>query len=600
MSITISSLLEDYRRGKRTPSSVVEALLARGEDEVYATAWIHRVGADALIWRARELEEQLRGDAKTLDRLPLYGVPYAVKDNIDVAGLPTTAACPAFSYVAERSAAAVEKLEVAGAILVGKTNLDQFATGLVGTRSPYGSVPNSFRPEYISGGSSSGSAVAVARGMVSFSLGTDTAGSGRVPAGLNNIVGLKPTRGLISARGVVPACQSLDCVSIFALTVPDALAVLNVTAGFDAEDPYSRPQTLWPATCGEKFRFAVPDSLEFYGDAQARSAFERALGTLEALGGRASKIDFSPFLEAASYLYEGAWVGERMAAIRPFYEEHAERIHPVVRQIIGAAAKYSATDLFQTITRIHELRRKAGRVWDAADVLVVPTAPTAYTIEAVLAEPYQTNRRLGLYTNYVNLLDLAGCAVPAALREDGLPCGITLLGPAGSDLMLADLAQRFHQRTGLRMGALEDSLPPPSPIPPGKDVVKVAVVGAHLNGLPLNHELVQRGARLERTARTAARYRLYALPNTTPPKPGLVRDGLGRGASIELEVWQMPVSAFGSFVAGIASPLGIGRIELEDGEWVQGFLSESWAVADGNDISHFGGWRRYLAAQAKH
>ena len=600
VSMTISSLLDDYRRGKRTPSAVVEALLARGDDGTYASAWIHRVGGDALIWRARELEEQLRSDPQTIDRLALYGVPYAVKDNIDVAGLPTTAACPAFSYVAERSAAVVEKLEAAGAILVGKTNLDQFATGLVGTRSPYGSVPNSFRPEYISGGSSSGSAVAVARGLASFSLGTDTAGSGRVPAGLNNIVGLKPTRGLISARGVVPACQSLDCVSVFALTVPDALAVLNVAAGFDAEDPYSRQLALWPAACGERFRFAVPDPLEFYGDADARSAFDRALGMLEALGGRASKVDFSPFLEAASLLYEGPWVAERMAAIRPFFEEHAERMHPVVRQIIGAAAKYSATDLFQAMTRIQELRRKAGRVWDSADVLVVPTAPTAYTIEAVLAEPYQTNRRLGLYTNYVNLLDLAAVAVPASLRQDGVPCGITLLAPAGSDHMLGDLAQRFHQRTGLRLGALEESLPPPSPMAPGKDTVKVAVVGAHLNGLPLNHELLQRGARLERTVRTAARYRLYALPGTTPPKPGLVRDGSGIGKSIELEVWQMPASAFGSFVAAIPSPLGIGRIELEDGQWVQGFLSESWAVTNAEDISHFGGWRRYLAAQAKH
>lgn len=595
MSLTISSLLADYRGGRRTPSGTVEAVLARMADGPYANAWIYRVADDALRRRAGELEELRRRDPGAIERLPLYGIPYAVKDNIDVAGLPTTAACPAFSYVAQRSAAVVENLDAAGALLIGKTNLDQFATGLVGTRSPYGPVANSMRPEYISGGSSSGSAVAVARGMVSFSLGTDTAGSGRVPAGLNNIAGLKPSRGLISARGVVPACQSLDCVSIFSLTVPDALAVLDVAAGFDAEDPYSRALGLWPASCNEVFRFAIPDPLEFYGDEHARRAFEQALGVLEALGGRASRIDFSLFQEAAALLYEGPWVAERMAAIRPFFERHAEQIHPVVRQIIGGAAKYSAADLFQGLTRLQMLKRAAAHLWESADVVVVPTAPTAYTIEAVLAEPFQTNRRLGLYTNYVNLLDLAAFAVPGSIRPDGVPCGITLIGPAGSDRMLADLAQRFHQRTGLRLGALDEALPPPVPIGTGTAAVTVAVVGAHLSGLPLNHELTQRGARLQRATRTAAAYALFALPGTTPPKPGLVRDGSGAGCSIEVEVWQMPAEAFGSFVAGIPSPLGIGRIELENGEWVQGFLCESWAIVGARDISQFGGWRAYLA-----
>ena len=262
--MTIPGLVADYRSGKRTPSSVVETLLARGDNGAYASAWIHRVDANTLRQRARALEEQARADPGTLDRLPLYGVPYAIKDNIDAAGLPTTAACPAFSYVPQRSATVVERLEAAGAILVGKTNLDQFATGLVGTRSPYGAVSNAFRPEYISGGSSSGSAVVVARGLVSFSLGTDTAGSGRVPAGLNNLVGLKPTRGLLSGRGVVPACQSLDCVSVFALTTPDAIAVFDVARAYDAADPYSRTLSLWPASCGAEFRFGIPDPLEFY------------------------------------------------------------------------------------------------------------------------------------------------------------------------------------------------------------------------------------------------------------------------------------------------------------------------------------------------
>jgi allophanate hydrolase len=596
--MTIASLLADYRGGKRTPSGIVEALLARGDDGSYACAWIHRVDDATLMRRAKELESRARSDARALDRMPLYGIPYAVKDNIDVAGLPTTAACPAFSYVPQRSATVVDKLEAAGAILVGKTNLDQFATGLVGTRSPFGVVPNTFRPEYICGGSSSGSAAVVARGLVSFALGTDTAGSGRVPAGLNNLVGLKPTRGLISARGLVPACQSLDCVSVFALTTPDAIAVLDAARGYDPTDPYSRVLDLWPASCGAQFRFAVPNPLEFYGDERARRAFDDATRMLQGIGGQVSKTDFALFLDAASLLYEGPWVAERMAAIRPFFERHADQIHPVVHEIIAGAAKFSATDLFQGITHLHTLQKAAARLWAHADVLVVPTAPTAYTIAAVLAEPFQTNRRLGHYTNFVNLLDLSAIAVPASIRPDGLPCGITLIGPAGSDYMLADLAQRFHQQTGLKLGALDENLPPPAAMGPGDDGVKVAVAGAHLSGLPLNHELTRRGARLERVARTAARYRLYALPGTTPPKPGMVRDGTGGGHSIELEIWRMPAAAFGPFVAGIPSPLGIGRIELEDGEWVQGFLCETWGVSGAEDISHFGGWRAFLVGRA--
>ncbi len=591
--MTISALLADYRSGKRTPSAVVQSSQS-ADEAAYACAWICRVAPDALGRRARQLETLLLDDPRAIDRLPLYGIPFAVKDNIDVAGLPTTAACPAFSYVPGRSATAVEKLEAAGAILFGKTNLDQFATGLVGTRSPYGAVPNAFRPEYISGGSSSGSAIAVARGQVSFSLGTDTAGSGRVPAGYNNIVGLKPSRGLISARGVVPACQSLDCVSVFALTVPDAIAVLDAARGPDADDPWSRMLNLSAAPLPERFTFALPEPLEFHGDEQARQAFQHAVAKLEELGGRPVGVDFSVYLEAAALLYEGPWVAERLAAIRPFFESHPEQVHPVVRQIIEGAAKYSAADLFSGLSKLEALKKRAARLWHRADVLVVPTAPTIYTIKEVLADPFLTNRRLGHYTNFVNLLDLAACAVPGSMRPDGLPCGITLIAPAGADLMLADLAQRFHQLIGLRLGALDDVLPPPVPIATGDHSVRVVVVGAHLSGLPLNHQLTERGARLVGPARTAARYRLFALPGTTPPKPGLLRDA-DHGSVIEVEVWSLPVSEYGSFVAAIPSPLGIGRVELDDGEWVQGFLCESWAVADAEEISHLGGWRAYLS-----
>ncbi|HEX7953859.1 MAG TPA: allophanate hydrolase [Burkholderiales bacterium] len=593
--MTISSLLAEYRQAKRTPSEVIAAL-RRADDGAYASAWICRVGDDALAGRARQLEKMAQDDARTL-ALPLYGIPFAVKDNIDVAGMPTTAACPAFSHVPARSARVVEKLEAAGAILVGKTNLDQFATGLVGTRSPYGAVPNAFRPEYISGGSSSGSAVTVARGSVSFSLGTDTAGSGRVPAGLNNLVGLKPSRGLISARGVVPACQSLDCVSVFALTVPDAVTVLNVARGFDAEDPWSRDLALSAARLPERFTFALPDPLEFHGDAHAMHAFNAAIDRLEGMGGNPLRIDFAPYLEAASLLYEGPWVAERLAAIRPFFEKHADEVHPVVRKIIEGAGNYSAADLFAGLTRLEALRKIAAQLWDRADVMVVPTAPTAYTIAELMAEPFVNNRRLGHYTNFVNLLDLVACAVPAAMRPDGLPTGITLIAPAGSDLMLASLAQDFHQLTGLKLGALDEPLPPPAAIDLAADGVRVAVVGAHLSGLPLNHQLTERGARLEKTARTSAHYRLYALPGTTPPKPGMVRDP-GRGAAIEVEVWRLPVREYGSFVAGIPSPLGIGQIELDNGEWVQAFVCENWALQGAEEITQLGGWRAFLARKA--
>ncbi len=594
--MTIPSLLADYRSGKLTPGAVLKSLQS-GNDEAYACAWICRVGADALARCARNLEQMLREDARVIDRLPLYGVPFAVKDNIDVAGMPTTAACPAFSYVPKRSATVVEKLEAAGAILVGKTNLDQFATGLVGTRSPYGAVPNAFRPEYISGGSSSGSAVTVARGQVSFALGTDTAGSGRVPAGFNNIVGLKPSRGLISARGVVPACQSLDCVSVFALTVSDAIAVLGAARGPDPDDPWSRALDLSVPALPERFTFALPEPLEFHGDDHARHAFHDAVDKLEGLGGRPVGVDFSVFLETAALLYEGPWVAERLAAIRAFFESRPDQLHPVVRKIIEGASKFSAADLFTGLTKLEALKKRAAGLWDRADVLVVPTAPNIYTIKEVLDEPFLNNRRLGHYTNFVNLMDLAACAVPGSIRPDGLPFGITLVAPAGNDLMLADLAQRFHHLTGLKLGALDEVLPPPAPIITGDDTVRVAVVGAHLSGLPLNHQLTERGARLEQSARTASRYRLFALPGTTPPKPGLVRDA-DNGSVIAVEVWRLPVAEYGSFVAGIPSPLGIGRVELDDGEWVQGFLCESWAVNGAEEITHLGGWREYLASKA--
>jgi allophanate hydrolase len=511
---------------------VYKQIAARGDNPVF----IHVVPQAQALAAARAAKG------------PLAGRPFAVKDNIDVAGLPTTAACPAFSHVAKRTAPAVQKLLDAGAVLIGKTNLDQFATGLVGTRSPYGACRNAFNPEYISGGSSSGSALAVALGMASFALGTDTAGSGRVPAAFNNLVGLKPTRGLVPTEGVVPACRSLDCVSVFARTCREALDVFNLLV-----PPF---EDVHPAR-----GFVVPRQLEFHGDREYERLFRAAI---ERLGG-AREIDFAPFLEVQSLLY-GPWVAERTAEDFPL-----DAMLPVTRQIIESGKRYGAAEVFQAQHRLEEL--KSSCRFDG--VLVVPGAPTIYRIAEVEANPIELNSRLGRYTNFVNLLDLAAITVPAGFRKDGLPFGITLIGPARSDRALAALGARF-------LGEPEVSLPSSS--------VRVAVVGAHLSGMPLNHQLVDRGARFVRTVRTAPLYRLYALDAR---RPGLVRQGTG--ARIDTEVWEVPVAAFGSFVAEIPSPLGIGTLELEDGEEVKGFLCEAYAVREAKDITSFGGWRAFVA-----
>ncbi|CAN5283708.1 allophanate hydrolase [soil metagenome] len=534
---------------------------------------------------------------------PLAGLRFAVKDNFDVAGTVTTAACREFGEAnqpARRSAEVVERLLAAGASLHGKTNLDQFACGLVGTRSPYGAVRNAFDERYVSGGSSSGSAVAVATGLVDFALGTDTAGSGRVPAAFNNIVGLKPSRGLVSTRGMLPACRHIDCPSIFARTVPQAVEVLKVIAGFDADDPFSRVQGLDPAAMPARFRFGVPDAnyLQFFGDGDARAAYGQAVERLKELGGSVVEIDWTPFFLAAKALYEDAWVAERYAAIKDFTDHHADVMNPVVRSIVESGRQYSAVDVFNALARMVGYRQRAMASMAGVDVLVVPSAPTIYTIEAVEADPIELNRRLGYYTNAVNLLDLSAIAVPSAMRPDGLPFGITLIGPWGSELRLAELASRYHAATGLALGTSDEPAPRARTFTRDTgNTVRVAVVGAHLDGLPLNGQLQERGARLIEVVNTAPHYRFYALANTTPPKPGLVRVADHAGASIAAEIWELPVSQYGSFVAGIPAPLGIGTIALDDGRTVQGFLCESIALAGAEDITAHGGWRNYLASR---
>jgi len=539
---------------------------------------------------------------------PLAGLTFAAKDNIDAAGMPTTAGCPAFAYRPAEHATVVHRLLAAGAQLAGKTNLDQFACGLNGTRSPYGAVPNAFSPLHISGGSSSGSAYVVATGQVDFALGTDTAGSGRVPAGLNNIVGLKPSKGLISARGVVPAAQSVDCVSIFARTVGLAARVLRAAMGHDAADPFSRRLVLADTPFARRFCFGVPSQLEFFGDALSEAAFREAVARLRELGGTPVAVDYQPLAQAAALLYESALVAERYAAIRAFFDRHESEVVEPVRGIIAKGREFSAADLCEAQTRLRLLGQQAATMWDTIDVLLVPTAPTHYTVTQMQADPVALNRNLGAYTNFVNLLDYAAISVPSAMRPDGLPFGITLVGPCGSDWQLAELGQRYHDATGLAQGATGERLPPPQeiaalcphPNPPpegeGAKRVKVAVVGAHLSGMPLNGQLTERGATLVGAAETAPDYRFFALPGTVPPKPGLLRVAPGTGARIALEIWDMPIEHYGSFVALIAAPLGIGTLELADGSNAQGFLCEAQATAGARDISHLGGWRAYIAS----
>lgn len=553
------------------------------------------------VWISLRSRKQALARAENAPHGLLYGIPFAVKDNIDVAGLATTCGCPQFAYQPARSATVVEGLEAAGAIVIGKTNLDQFATGLVGTRSPYGIATSVFNKEYISGGSSSGSAVAVASGLVSFALGTDTAGSGRVPAAFNNIVGLKPTKGLISARGVFPACRTQDTVSIFALTVSDAARVFSVASAFDAEDSFARPAAARGdvGAVASRIRVGVPNSpLEFFGDAAASELYAAAVARTRGLGAEIVEIDFTPFRQAAALLYQGPWVAERLAAIKDFASQQPDAIHEVVRTIIGSAGKLTAVDAFEGVYQLAELTRAAMSEWRKMDMLLLPTAPATYKIADVLADPVRLNSNLGLYTNFANLMDLSALAIPAGFRPDGLPFGVTLIAPACHENEISAFGDRLHRTlAGARLGATDYRLALTPAVEVAANVsktIQVAVVGAHLTGQPLNKQLVEREARLVRNAKTAPGYSFYALANTTPAKPGLVFDGLGAGG-IEVEIWEMSEAAFGSFVALIPSPLGIGSLALSDGTTVKGFVCEAYAVEGARDITSFGGWRAWLA-----
>lgn len=588
--MNIASLRREYAAGRR-PSEIVESIYAEIEEGPLGPIWISVAARETALARARELE--LNGARRSL---PLYGVPFAIKDNIDAAGMPTTAGCPAYAFTPETSATVVSKLLDAGAILIGKTNMDQFATGLVGTRSPYGACSSVFDSRYISGGSSSGSAIAVARGLAAFSLGTDTAGSGRVPAAFNNLVGLKPTRGILSMCGVVPACRSLDCVSIFASTCSDAHAVWCAARGPDSGDPYSRelePGDGASPWLGGPLRFGIPapEQLEFFGDREAEKLYEEAIRRLSKLGGTPVEIDFSLFRAVADLLYSGPWVAERTAAVGAFLESNGDEMDPVVRQIIAGGARYTAARAFQAEYRLKALRAATRSEWEKMDLMLLPTTGTTYTIEAIRADPVGLNTNLGFYTNFVNLLDLAAVAVPAGFRPSGLPFGVSFIGAPFSEEALLCIADRFHRSYGDIPGpALTLGLCPPG-------CVQIAVVGAHLSGQPLNPQLLERRARLQRTTRTAAHYRLYSLDGTSPPKPGLIRDDAYAGPGIEVEVWNMPEERFGGFVAAVPTPLSIGDVQLEDGTRVKGFLCEHAALSGAREITSYGSWRAFLAVK---
>jgi allophanate hydrolase len=590
--LDIGNLHRAYAAGLPA-GAVVEAVYARIEAVADPGIFIHLADRAAVLAQAEALAPF------DLASKPLWGVPFAVKDNIDVAGMPTTAACPAFAYVAEKDATVVARLRAAGALVIGKTNLDQFATGLVGVRSPYPIPKNAIDARLVPGGSSSGSAVAVAQGIVSFALGTDTAGSGRVPAGLNNIVGLKPTVGALSTAGVVPACRTLDCVSVFALTVADAYAAFAVAAAPDPTDPYSRAVLVDALTEPPPvLTVGVPAKADrkFFGDAAMQAGYEAALETLIGLSCRLVEIPFADFYATADLLYEGAWVAERYAAIQPFIDAHEADMHPVTAKIIGGARKLSAADAFRGVYALQAYRAKLAPVIASVDLFCLPTAPTHYTLDAVLAEPIVTNSRLGTYTNFVNLLDLCGIAVPTGIRADGLPMSVTLLAPASRDALAAALARKIHAAAGVSLGATGWPLPVEhveAPAPDG-EAIELAVVGAHLSGMPLNGQLKALKARFCRATRTSPAYRLYALAGQSVPKPGLVRLDDAPGASIEVEIWSLDPAAFGRFVAAVPAPMAIGSVELEDGSVCKGFLVEPAGLAGATDISSHGGWRAYL------
>jgi allophanate hydrolase len=577
-----SGIAEAVNAGKTSAVAAAEETLARLAiyDAIQPQVWISRVAPEELLAAARAVDARVAAG----EVLPLAGVPFAVKDNIDVAGFETTAACPAFAYRPAESAAVIEHLLAAGAVCVGKTNLDQFATGLNGTRSPYGSPRNAYNLAYVSGGSSAGSSVAVAAGLVSFALGTDTAGSGRVPAAFQHLIGFKPSKGRWSNRGLVPACRTIDCITVFTDDTADARLIDGVIAGYDAADPYSKP--LADKAIG-RARIGVPLRRQrvFFGDPESEYLYDRAL---EVLGRDADivEIDIDPLLEAAQLLYEGPWVAERTAAMAGILAENPDAIDPTVREVVEPGLAMSAVELFKGIYRMAALKRHADEQWENVDFLAFPTTGTTYRVAELKAAPVQLNSAFGRYTNFVNLLDMAAVAVPAGIRANGTGFGITLIGPADTDRALLDAADAWLAKADLPS-------PPPLDLEGKMQTVKLAVVGAHLKDMPLHWQLTSREAKFVGAFETAPNYRLYAMADSVPPKPALVHSE--DGAPIKVEVYELGVAEFGSFVVEVPAPLAIGTVTLADGTSVKGFVAEPRALTGAQDITDLGGWRAYIA-----
>lgn len=577
--MTAREIAEAVRSGRSTAEQVALDALARIEayDAVQPQAWIGRFPREAVLAAARAVDARVAAG----DALPLAGVPFAVKDNIDVAGIDTTAACPPFAYRPEADAHVVRRLLEAGAVCIGKTNLDQFATGLNGTRSPHGAPRCVFNLAYVSGGSSSGSAVAVAAGLVAFALGTDTAGSGRVPAAFNGLVGLKPSKGRWSAAGLLPACRSLDCITVLAADAEDARLVDDVAAGFDPADVYSR--ALPAVAVGRRIGVPIAANRPWFGDVQAEYLFDRAVERLEGLGYAIEPVDIAPLLAAARLLYDGPWVAERTAAMSGVLADMPEAIDPTVRGIVEAGLGMSAVDAFRGQYRLAEYARAAEAIWRQVDALFVPTSPTIYRVREMLANPVALNSHFGTYTNFVNLLDMAAVAVPAGFRLNGTGFGVSFFAPAGSDRALLAMAEQWGNPYTAPQLDLEGRM----------DHIRLAVVGAHLKDMPLHWQLTSRDAVFVEATETAPTYRLYAMADSVPPKPALVHDA--SGGAIKLEVYELDVAAFGSFVAEVPPPLAIGTVTLADGSQVKGFVAEPRAIAGAEDITTLGGWRAYMA-----
>jgi allophanate hydrolase len=590
VDLRIAAVHEAYVNGSETPETLIAKLRNQALNQSDFNAWIYLLS---------EAELQVYFDAlkhKPMTELPLWGIPFAIKDNIDLEHIPTSAGCEAFTYTPNKSATVVELLIKAGAIPLGKTNLDQFATGLVGARSPFGEGKNVFNPDFISGGSSAGSAIATALGQVTFALGTDTAGSGRVPAAFNNLIGHKPTKGLLSTSGVVPACKSLDCVSIFALTTEDAAQVLEVATCVDGNDPYSRKNTAfntlpyWSDEMPKAFHYGVPDQLDFDGDTEAEAFFHQACKQLEALGGQPVTLVFEPFMSAARLLYEGPWVAERAWATR---DVNRDDMLPVIQDILATTQNFQVTDVFAAQYKLQTLKHICDHEMDKVDLVVTPTTPTCYSRAELAEQPIALNSRLGTYTNFMNLLDYTATAIPVGRLGSKVGWGVTLFGPAFSDMRLLSVAGALQRHLNLPLGATPYRLAPsakPGRVAPG-NTVDVVVCGAHLAGQPLNWQLLDRGATFKLLTRTTPGYALYALPDGK--RPALVQKE--NGSAIEVEVWQMPMAEFGSFVAGIPAPLGIGKVTLESGASAPSFICEEGGIAGARDISQFGGWRGWLA-----